>query len=90
MLADDGPLADQSRERLHPAIVASRASLQRQLYDLTERLEHAYVLGEATEPDRAELAAKIGDATQRLEQDDRVLTVDRDSPQSHQPHQLKE
>ena len=78
MLAEDDPLADDSRERLHQAIVASRASLQRQLYDLTERLEHAYALGEATEPDRAELTAKIGDATRRLEQDDRVLTIDRD------------
>ena len=78
MLAEDDPLADDSRERLHQAIVASRASLQRQLYDLTECLEQAYALGEATEPDRAELTAKIGDATRRLEQDDRVLTVDRD------------
>ena len=78
MLADDDPLADQSRERLHHAIVASRASLQRQLYDLTERLEHAYVLGEAPEHVRAELTAKISNATRRLEEDDRVLTVDRE------------
>ena len=78
MSAEDDPVADRSQERLRQAIVTSRASLQRQLYDFTERLEHAYVLGEASEHERAELTAKISDATRRLEQDDRVLTVDRD------------
>ena len=78
MSAEDDPVADRSQERLRQAVVTRRASLQRQLYDLTERLEHAYVLGEASEHERAELTAKISDATRRLEQDDRVLTVDRD------------
>ena len=78
MSAEDDPVADRSQERLRQAVVTRRASLQRQLYDLTEHLEHAYVLGEASEHERAELTAKIGDVTRRLEQDDRVLTVDGD------------
>ncbi|MCY3840745.1 MAG: hypothetical protein OXH09_19205, partial [Gammaproteobacteria bacterium] len=68
-------VADAARERLDEAIASSRAALQRQLYDLTECLEHTFVLGEVSETDRAELTAKINDATRRLEHRDRVLTV---------------
>ena len=75
MSAADDPAADPARERLDEAIATTRANLQRELYALTERLEHAYVLGETTENDRAELTAMISDATRRLEQRDRILTV---------------
>ena len=45
-LPQDEPDADRSQERLNEAIATHRRDLQRELYALTERLEHAFVLGE--------------------------------------------
>ena len=78
MSAADEPGADRSQERLNEAIATHRAALQRQLYALADSLEHAFVLGEMSETDRAELTAMISDATRRLEQHDGILTVHND------------
>ena len=54
MAAEDDAAADASRERLDRALAESRSVLQRRLYDLAERLEQAFVIGEISEAYRAE------------------------------------
>ncbi len=75
MVAEDDAAADASRERLDHALAQSRASLQRRLYELTEQLEQASVIGEVSEDERTELTAAIGDAAQRLENRDHALNA---------------
>ena len=75
MAAEDDDAADASRERLDRVLAESRSSLQRRLYDLAERLEQAFVIGEVSEAERAELTASIDDVSRRLEDRDGALTA---------------
>ena len=75
MAAEDDDAADASRERLDRVLAESRSSLQRRLYDLAERLEQAFVIGEVSEAEHAELTASIDDVSRRLEDRDGALTA---------------
>ena len=75
MEAEDDDAADASRERLDRALAEIRATVPRRLYELTERLEQAFVIGEITEGDRAELTARIDAITDRIIDRDGALTA---------------
>ncbi len=75
MAAEDDAAADAYRERLNHALAESRGSLQRRLYELTEQLEQASVIGEVSEDERVELTAAIGDAARGLENRARALVA---------------
>ena len=75
MAAQDEDSADASRERLNVALAESRSNHQSRLYDLAEKLEQAFVIGEISEAEREELTAAIDDASRRLESSTGALTV---------------
>ena len=75
MAVEDDASTDNARERLNDALAKSRTNFQRDLYKLTEQLEQSFVIGEATEDERAELTAAIGDVSQRLENRNRALAA---------------
>ena len=75
MAAEDDADADASRELLDRELATSRSNLQRRLYDLAERLEQAFVIGEISEADRAELTALVNDTSRRLEDRAGALTA---------------
>lgn len=75
MTAEDEDLADACRERLDLALKGSRSSHQHRLYDLAEKLEQAFVIGEILEAQREELTAAIDDASRCLESSTGALTV---------------
>ena len=75
MAAEGDSAADAYGERLDRVLAESRSNLQHSLYDLSERLEQTFVIGEVSETDRAELTARIGDVSRRLEDRDKALTA---------------
>ena len=75
MAAKDEDSADACRERLDVALAESRSNHQNRLYDLAEKLEQAFVIGEISETQREELTAAIDDASRGLESSTGALTV---------------
>ena len=75
MAVEDDDDTDSSRDQLNRALAESRSVFQRQLYNLAERLEQAFIIGEVSEPQRAELTASIDDVSQRLEERNGALTA---------------
>ena len=75
MAVEDDAGTDNARQRLDDALAESRTTFQHQLYKLTEQFEQAFVIGEASEDERAELTAAISDVSRRLENRDRALAA---------------
>ena len=78
MAAEDDKATDDARERLDEVLAKSRTTLQSRLYKLTEQIEQAFVIGEMSEEQRAELTAAVANASRRLEDDDGALAASND------------
>ena len=78
MAAEDDPEEDVYRDRLMQALAQARPEMQRRLHDLTDKLEQAFIIGEVSEGERADLNASIAEATRRLGPAGESLTVAND------------
>ena len=56
-----------------------RRDLQRKLFHLTEKLEQAFIIGEVSDDERADLSASITDVTRRLAHPDQTLAASKDA-----------
>ena len=79
MTVEDDPAEDDCRERLERAIGSQRRMLQRNLSNLTEKLEQAFIIGEVSDDERADLSASINDVTRRLAHPDQTLAASKDT-----------
>lgn len=75
MAAEDDPAEDACRDRLSRAVAQSRGDLQHRLYDVTDKLEQAFINGQVSEDQRADLTASIAEANHRVEHRDHALTA---------------
>ena len=75
MAAEDDPGEDACQDRLNRAVAQSRGGLQHRLYDVTDKLEQAFINGQVPENQRADLTASIADANLRVEHRDHALTA---------------
>ena len=73
------PAEDDCRERLERAIGSHRRVLQGKLFHLTEKLEQAFIIGEVSDDERADLSASITDVTRRLSHADQTLAASKDA-----------
>ena len=78
MAAEDDPAEDACQDRLNRAVAQSRGDLQHRLYDVTDKLEQAFINGQVPENQRADLTASIADANHRVEHRDHALTAPND------------
>ena len=71
------PNETNCRQRLKDAIAARARNLRHQIYDLTEKLEQSFIMGEVAEDEYADLNASISTARQMLDRndDDQTLTA---------------
>ena len=79
MAVEDDPAEDDCRERLERAIGSHRRVLQRNLFHLTEKLEQAFIIGEVSDDERADLSASITDVTRQLAHPDQTLAASKDA-----------
>ena len=75
MTAEDDPAEDACQGRLNHAVALSRDDLQRRLYDVTDKLEQAFINGQISEDLRADLTASIAETTRLVENRDQALTA---------------
>ena len=75
MASGDDPAEDACRDRLSHAVAQSRGDLQHRLYDVTDKLEQAFINGQVSEDQRADLTASIAEANHRVEHRDHALTA---------------
>lgn len=75
MDTEDNPSADVCRDRLSRAVAQSRGDLRHRLYDVTDKLEQAFISGQVPEDERADLTASIVEANHRIEHRDHALTA---------------
>ena len=75
MASEDDPAEDACRDRLSRAVAQSRGDLQHRLYDVTDKLEQAFINGQVSEDQRADLTASIAEANHRVEHRDHALTA---------------
>ena len=75
MAVEDDPAEDACRDRLSRAVAQSRGDLQHRLYDVTDKLEQAFINGQVSEDQRADLTASIAEANHRVEHSEHALTA---------------
>ena len=75
MAAEDDPAEDACQDRLNHAVAQSRGDLRHRLYDVTDKLEQAFINGQVPENQRADLTASIAEANHRVEHRDHALTA---------------
>ena len=75
MAVEADPAEDACRDRLNRAVAENRRILARKLYDLTECLEQAFIIGEVSDNERADLNASIIETTRRLAHRGESLTA---------------
>lgn len=75
MASEDDPAEDACRDQLGHAVAQSRGDLQYRLYDVTDKLEQAFINGQVSEDERADLTASIAEANHRVEHRDHALTA---------------
>ena len=73
---DDAAEAD-CRDRLQVAMAASRRTSRQKLDDLNEKLEQAFIVGEVSDEERADLTDAITGARRQLEAPDEVVAATR-------------
>ena len=78
MAAEDDPAEDACRDRLNRALAESRDLLQHRLYDVTDKLEQAFINGQVSEDQRADLTASIAETSRRVEHKKQALTAAND------------
>ena len=75
MSSEDDPAEDTCLDRLRRAIAQAREDLQRRLYEVTDKLEQAFINGQISEDLRADLTASIADTTRLVEDRNQALTA---------------
>ena len=73
MAAEDDPAEDACQDRLNRAVAESRGLLQLRLYDVTDKLEQAFINGQVPEDQRADLTASIAETSRRVEHREQAL-----------------
>ena len=73
MAHEDDPHEDECQNKLDRELAAKRQDLERELYDLSEKLEQAYTMGEVTENEVAALNASIVSARELLSRKNSVV-----------------
>ena len=77
MADEDDPSEADCRDRLQDAIATSRRLSRQKLDDLNEKLEQAFIVGEVSDDERADLTAAITGARRQLDVPDEVLPATR-------------
>ena len=75
MAIENDPAEDECRERLEHALRSYRRKLQGRLSQLTEKLEQAFIIGEVSDDERADLSASITQVTRHLTDPDQTLAA---------------
>ena len=75
MFREGDPNVANCEQRLNEEIAARSRNLYQELYDLTEKLEQTFIMGEVSENEYAELNATIAAARQMLDQNDDDQTL---------------
>ena len=75
MAAEDDPAEDACGDRLNRAVAESRSLLQLRLYDVTGKLEQAFINGQVSEDQRADFTASIAETSRRVEHREQALTA---------------
>ena len=78
MAAEDDPAEDSCQGRLNRAVAESRGRLKLRLYDVTNKLEQAFINGQVSEDQRADLTASIAETSRRVEHREQALTAAND------------
>lgn len=78
MAAEDDPAEDACQDRLNRAVAESRGLLQLRLYDVTDKLEQAFINGQVSEDQRADLTASIAETSRRVEHREQALMAAND------------